>query len=1794
MMIAFCAHQSNAQAAPGVYADATHPAGPPDPTKLDSIWQVDPLTGSLSVTIPFTTTPAGGRGPKIPFTLHYNSASTVTLQSQGSYSVGIPGILSITTTTALNNIVQQFRWSPTPIGPTTGPVGPWTTSGPFLYSAVTTIPDQNYTETVGNINVNINAGSGCTIYGPYIYTDESGAAHDMNLEMTNIGSSNTNMAPPCSGQVSGGAFVPYGPTSATTDGSALATTWSQQIGDTTLNGFPPNILYPDGTQFYLGTTVTGRTLEDSNGNQATFVKSGNTWTATDSLGRAAFTTTIPVGYPGQIPPGNYNVTTSGESGNSESYSLLFQTTSLGTFNMPNPIGGTLATAGIRNLGFCLTSITCTTEFGIIQPTPGSTLPVLTQITLPDSTQYLFTYDTTYGTISKIEFPTGGYVRFVWGIRGDTGGYGAYWYISTLVVTEACTSTGSGSENCWQYNFPSYSTTSGLTSTVTAPDGSTTAYTGVPIFYTGPSLYQMAAAPSWKEASRLEYSSSRTLTKSVATTYASGYANGLPAQVATTLYDGPTPLQQYVQYAYDSYSNLVEKDESDFNACTGTPCPMPTTLPSFLRKTLTSYVYANNQAWVTAHIVNKPYQVLVTDGSGNPYSLTTFTYDQSGQIGSAPAGLSNYDYANFGSLSLPRGNLTTESKCISGISATITNGSFTASCGSSWNTSYYYDGTGQLTQKVEGANLPTAPNWPARTVYTWGEQNNGFLTQVQQPDGNTDLYTYWPYIGAMKTHTDWNGQITNYDYTDPLNRIRSVTLPSTMDGTTGNAGQGTTIYNYNDSAGDFWVQGKHTVDTAGTTTSVTKYYDGLGRLVSAVTAVPTTQCSTGNIQVQTTYDTMSRVSSTSNPYCSTSDLTYGITQFAYDALGRKIKTILPDIAVNPQSFSTITYAGNATLTTDPFNGTTTVQHIQQSDGLGRLTSVCEVSASSLSSVSGDTPSACGIGVVEIPATGYSTTYTYNPLGDMRSVNQHGLARTFTYDNLSRLLTALNPEVGTDTYTYSNSSVACSPSADVPCTRQDARGIVTSYAYDSMSRLTSKSYGTTLPDPTSCYLYNMAVGTDPNPKGQLTAEWQQPQSAGSCGSSIPSNAVTVRIRSNHDAMGRVGMDQQCLTAANCSPTTTTGNFVYTYNLLGNPVQSNNGIAPSSRVGAMQVASTSGNGTAITAPSITWKTTYDMADHINNVVVQDQPSTSVLPTSTYSFAPTPLLPTSYDPFGHMTAASLGIPNGSSTPVVTIARQYDNRGRITNETDGGGTIYSYQVPSGGYAPNGNILKHVDSVMGTWNFTYDAVDRLMSATAGAGAPSPFAGLFGCWSYDSYGNRTLEAFSTAAPASCGQGANAQYTVTTPTANNRVSGFQYDASGNVTYDGQNSYLYDAEGRLCAYAFPIAGGGTGYYQFLYDAEGARVAKGSLTSWPSSCQAPTAANGFALYSQYLLDLGGEPVTQLDGSGNANYSNVFVGGQALATYVFAGAQGLHFNLTDPLGTKRAQVSATGAVELNCLSLPYGNDIGNTGATDCVGSGADDNKMHFTGKIRDTNSGLDYFGARYYSSAMGRFMSPDWSAKVVPVPYAKLDNPQSLNLYAYVMNNPLVRIDPDGHGCNGWGCLDGQQQQTEAAKLLNMTEQQQGQVHQAANVVYHETGGLTTTNAPGAGSAQDLHNARVDEATVYYHHPKAFDLKHDLVPVTANDQKTASWKDGLSAATEAFGRPDIGQHAIMYDPGSNYPHTTWMKAAYGIPDHVYGAFLNVAGGGDVPKGAMVDVLIMNDLTYRERQDQCECSKPQF
>ena len=72
--------------------------------------------------------------------------------------------------------------------------------------------------------------------------------------------------------------------------------------------------------------------------------------------------------------------------------------------------------------------------------------------------------------------------------------------------------------------------------------------------------------------------------------------------------------------------------------------------------------------------------------------------------------------------------------------------------------------------------------------------------------------------------------------------------------------------------------------------------------------------------------------------------------------------------------------------------------------------------------------------------------------------------------------------------------------------------------------------------------------------------------------------------------------------------------------------------------------------------------------------------------------------------------------------------------------------------------------------------------------------------------------------------------------------------------------------------------------------------------------------------------------------------------------------------------------------------------------SAASNRTSQFTGKERDTETGLDYFMARYFSSAQGRFTSPD-----PLLASARLTDPQTWNRYAYVRNDPVNMIDPDG-----------------------------------------------------------------------------------------------------------------------------------------------------------------------------------------
>ncbi len=142
---------------------------------------------------------------------------------------------------------------------------------------------------------------------------------------------------------------------------------------------------------------------------------------------------------------------------------------------------------------------------------------------------------------------------------------------------------------------------------------------------------------------------------------------------------------------------------------------------------------------------------------------------------------------------------------------------------------------------------------------------------------------------------------------------------------------------------------------------------------------------------------------------------------------------------------------------------------------------------------------------------------------------------------------------------------------------------------------------------------------------------------------------------------------------------------------------------------------------------------------------------------------------------------------------------------------------------------------------------------------------------------------------------------------------------------------------------------------------------------------------------------------------------GSTLNNVLISGAGGgssssaqIHWLVPDQLGTPRMVFDQTGSLANVSRHdyLPFGEELfaGTGGRTTAQGYSASDGvRQQFTGQQRDNETSLDYFNARYYASIQGRFTSADSFG-------GRISNPQSLNLYAYVLNNPLKWNDPTGH----------------------------------------------------------------------------------------------------------------------------------------------------------------------------------------
>lgn len=150
-------------------------------------------------------------------------------------------------------------------------------------------------------------------------------------------------------------------------------------------------------------------------------------------------------------------------------------------------------------------------------------------------------------------------------------------------------------------------------------------------------------------------------------------------------------------------------------------------------------------------------------------------------------------------------------------------------------------------------------------------------------------------------------------------------------------------------------------------------------------------------------------------------------------------------------------------------------------------------------------------------------------------------------------------------------------------------------------------------------------------------------------------------------------------------------------------------------------------------------------------------------------------------------------------------------------------------------------------------------------------------------------------------------------------------------------------------------------------------------------------------------------------NHARYDAFGELAAEYVSTdptGSAETHYLSTDHLGSTRLVTNQTGAVVSRHDYLPFGWELysGLTGRTNGHGyltspEGVHTPTQRFTGKERDAETGLDYFGARYLSGVLGRWTGADpkgFSARTIA-------NPQKWNKYAYVLNNPLALVDPDG-----------------------------------------------------------------------------------------------------------------------------------------------------------------------------------------
>jgi RHS repeat-associated protein len=317
-----------------------------------------------------------------------------------------------------------------------------------------------------------------------------------------------------------------------------------------------------------------------------------------------------------------------------------------------------------------------------------------------------------------------------------------------------------------------------------------------------------------------------------------------------------------------------------------------------------------------------------------------------------------------------------------------------------------------------------------------------------------------------------------------------------------------------------------------------------------------------------------------------------------------------------------------------------------------------------------------------------------------------------------------------------------------------------------------------------------------------------------------------------------------------------------------------------------------------------------------------------------------------------------------------------IGNVMDRGYDFHAGNGTEGSGSDNGNVfaITNYRDTTRSQAFTYDTLNRLTSAWSAANT--------GTYSWGE--NYSIDAWGNLQISPMGGKANGGNFQVSGNAQNRPTGLAYDAAGNLMSYVSATYTYDQENRLLS---------TAGMSYTYDGNDERVLKSNTSSG-----APT---------KRYWSMGGNTLAEGDGSGNLTAEYIYFGSKRVAR-IDLPANTVHYYLSDLLGSTSLVANAAGAIEEESDYYPFGTEVIVTGGV---------NELKFTGKRRDTESQLDYFGARYYSNGLGRFAQAD----PLYVEMHRLIDPQQLNLYTYGRNNPLKYIDPTGWDvtCTGNRCND-------------------------------------------------------------------------------------------------------------------------------------------------------------------------------